>query len=272
MCVVLLRLISLFVVASGIFVASIAGAESATIRRVIWKFDDLRTGPKSNIRPNTIRVVDWANAHKTPISLGIICDGLDKASAQDVAWLKEQAVENGGQVEFWLHGWDHGKKTDASGKTISCEFQGSGLAAQTTSLQSAMRAMTTATGLTFHAFGAPFNAIDGDTPKALDQFPALKTWMYGPVTDVARTVLRPRISLEIKTGVVSYEAFMKAYTNPAIPYLLLQAHPPYWNDASFQDFTRIAAVLEKDGWQSITPSGYAALTAPAASTTPAAKP
>ena len=238
--------------------ACLGAAEPAPARVVIWKFDDLRTGPKGNLDPMIKRVVAWATEHQTPISFGIITDSLPKATPADIAWLKENARENGGWVEFWHHGWNHGKKNDAAGTTVEWEFKNTSLAEQVASLEKGCKAMTTATGLSFQTFGAPMNAIDSTTLAALDQLPQLTVWLYGDKHDAKRTVLNRSLNLEIKTGVISEEAFRKSYRNPKQPYLALQAHPPYWNEDSFKAFTAIAATLAADGWKSETPSAYAA--------------
>lgn len=246
----------------GILVSSFAGVlaaeDTSHARYVIWKFDDLRTGPKGNRVPGCTRLVDWATAQHMPISLGIIANSLPTATAEDKAWLLQHAAEKGGVVEFWNHGWDH-HKTAVEGQRPTFEFQGPDEQHQGATLIQAQAAMVAATGLTFRSFGAPFNATDEATIGALDRVPELTVWMYGMVKDQSRTILRPSIPLEIKTGVISEEAFLKAYTNPQAPYLLLQGHPPYWDEASFAAFTHIAARLTKDGWTSITPQGYAAV-------------
>jgi hypothetical protein len=39
--------------------------------------------------------------------------------------------------------------------------------------------------------------------------------------------------------------------------MLLQGHSGMWSDESFQDFVKIAALLKKDGWTTITSRQYA---------------
>jgi hypothetical protein len=38
--------------------------------------------------------------------------------------------------------------------------------------------------------------------------------------------------------------------------MLLQGHAGMWSDESFQDFVKIAALLKKDGWTTLTASQY----------------
>jgi len=236
--------------------ATLSCADST--RYVIWKFDDLRTGEKGNVAPMCSQLVDWAKANHTPITLGIICNSLTKATAKDLDWIKSNAVENGGVVEFWNHGWDHAKKDGANGVAGSTEFSNRDLASQTKTLTTSCAAMLAATGLTFRVFGAPYNASDATTEQALDTCPNLKVWLYGNKTDTRRCVLgRSAAQLEFKTGKVAYDAFVKTYTNPKVPCLVLQGHPPYWDADSFAAFTRIAALLTTDGWKPSTALAYA---------------
>jgi hypothetical protein len=39
--------------------------------------------------------------------------------------------------------------------------------------------------------------------------------------------------------------------------MLLQGHCGMWNDDSFHDFVKIAALLKQDGWTTLTASQYA---------------
>jgi len=39
--------------------------------------------------------------------------------------------------------------------------------------------------------------------------------------------------------------------------MLLQGHCGMWNDDSFHDFVKIAALLKQDGWTTLTAAQYA---------------
>ena len=231
----------------------IPGVEAPSPGVVVWKFDDLRTGPRGNV--SAIKpVVAWSRSTGTPISLGVIADRLHEATSDEIQWLQVSAAERGGTVEFWLHGWDHRKVTDAQGTTIGFEFKGTGLTSQTASLRQSQEAMQQIAGLTCTTFGAPYNASDADTPQALDTLPEVTVWLFGPPGDTRRQVLPASLRLETKTGVVSSAAFFAAYDRGPRPRLLvLQGHSPYWNQASFTEFVRIADRLRSDGWVSRLP-------------------
>ncbi len=223
---------------------------AATQNTVIWKLDDVRAGEKARLPEGFKRVVDWAQKNKTFVNFGVICDSLTNPDAQDVAWIKKNAVENGGQVEFWLHGWDHKKSGDKAS-----EFLGSDLVTQTKHLRDACDIFNKTTGLTFHAFGAPYNQFDDNTLKALDACPELKIFMFGSKKDTKRKVIARSINMEVATGKVSYDAFVKAYADKKpTGLLLLQGHCGQWDDKSFNDFVMVAEFLRKEGWVTKTVS------------------
>ena len=223
---------------------------AATPNTVIWKLDDARAGEAARLPQGFRRVLDWAEKNKTFVNFGVICDSLKEPNADDVIWIKKNAVENGGRAEFWLHGWDH-KKT---GEKTS-EFLGSDLATQTKHFKDACEIFTKTTGLTFHAFGAPYNQFDDNTIKALDTCPELKVFMFGPKSDVKRKVISRSINMEIATGKVSYDAFVKAYKDKKPSgLLLLQGHCGLWDEKSFNDFVMVAEFLRKEGWVTKTVS------------------
>ena len=260
----LLQAIAVYAIFAAILLVCALQAEGmeATPQHVlIWKFDDLRAGAvtkTSGIQDSVKNVATWAAEQRSPISLGIICNSLESPLAEDVDWIKANAIENGGWIEFWNHGWDHGKVSGPDGKAVSFEFKGTDLALQIQHLQKSMRTMRLATGLTFRVFGAPFNAYDESAAQALDACAELKVWLYGPPSDTRRTVLLEQIHLEYKTGKVSFEKFMAQYEKlKAPPCLVLQGHPPYWDGESLAAFKRIAAMLTTDGWIALTPSAYA---------------
>lgn len=225
---------------------------------LVWKFDDLRLGskgkPATGISQSVRDVAEWADQHQVPISFGIICNTLANPNPEDVAWVKSHAVEHGGRIEFWHHGWDHRKAVPATGGNETCEFQQQDLAYQTCHLRDGIDAMRHATGLVFTTFGAPWNAVDATTVTAMDACPELNVWFYGPKTDQHRAVLPRTINLEYATGKVSYDLFAAQYAKASgIPCLVLQGHPPLWGDNDLADFKRIAELLQRDGWQTVTP-------------------
>lgn len=235
---------------------ALAALPAAEEKVVIWKLDDVRAGEKRRLAPGFKRVAEWAKAEKTVVTMGVICDSLTQPNADDVAWIKANAVENGGAVEFWHHGWDHRSWTEAGRKMA--EFRGPDVATQAKHLKDAQAIFKQTTGLTFRAFGAPFNQADDATIAAMDAVPEITIWMYPPKNETKRKVLGRSLNIEPATGKVSYELFAKDYAakRPA-GLMVLQGHCGMWDDASFGDFVKIAALLKKDGWLTMTASQYA---------------
>lgn len=235
---------------------AVTALSAADDKVVIWKLDDVKAGEKKRLAPGFKRVAEWAKAEKTVVTMGVICDSLAQPNADDVAWIKANAIENGGVVEFWHHGWDHRSWADATGKAM-WEFRGPDVATQAKHLKDACELFKKTTGLTFHAFGAPFNQADDATVAAMDAVPELAIWMYPPKGETKRKTLGRTLNIEVATGKVSYDKFAKDYAakKPAT-MMLLQGHCGMWNDDSFNDFVKIAALLKQDGWTTMTASQY----------------
>ena len=248
------HLIKSLVIFSLVWGVELMAAETPKV--VIWKFDDVRAGEKSRLLPGFKRVTAWAQKNKTVISMGVICDSLMTPHADDVAWIKKNAIENGGCVEFWLHAWNHKKIKKADG-TEGSEFNGPDLETQKKYFKDASDIFTKNTQLTFNTFGAPYNQSDENTAVAMDVCPNLQNWFFGP-KDKKRRVLARSINMEVTTGKVSFDKFFQAYKAKApVSPLTLQGHVGQWDDQSFNDFVKITNFLSKEGWVAQTPRQWA---------------
>jgi peptidoglycan/xylan/chitin deacetylase (PgdA/CDA1 family) len=234
---------------------ALSALSAAEDKVVIWKLDDVRAGEKKRLAPGFKRVAEWAKAEKTVVTMGVICDSLIQPNADDVAWIKANAIENGGVVEFWHHGWNHRSWTDA-GKAMT-EFRGPDIATQAKHLKDASELFRKTTGLTFHAFGAPYNQADDATIAAMDAVPEITIWMYPPKNETKRKVLGRSLNIETATGKVSFAQFAQDYAaKKPTTMMLLQGHCGMWNDDSFDDFVKIATLLKQDGWMTLTAAQY----------------
>ena len=188
--------------------------------------------------------------------MGVICDSLTTPNADDVAWIKKNAIENGGRIEFWLHGWDH-KKLKKTDGTDGSEFNGSDLETQKKHFKDACDIFNKNTQLTFNTFGAPYNQNDENTTVAMDVCPNLQNWFFG-LKDKKHILLARSINMEVSTGKVSYDKFVQAYNVKVPPSpLILQGHVGHWDDSSYSDFVKIANFLTKEGWVAQTPRQWA---------------
>ncbi|MEK6796311.1 MAG: DUF2334 domain-containing protein [Spirochaetota bacterium] len=232
-------------------------------RFVMMKLDDFSpvspsTGSKVLFRAFYQKAFDYAVSNSMHIGFGISAKCLEEENAPFFAWVRSNAIENGGCVEFWNHGYDHGMGFLLDGTKMTAEFSGPPYEYQAEHFTKAMKVMKDRTGVTFRTFGTPGNAADASTLKVLEENPDIKVWLYGDMkAKTSQLVLRRSLNLEYAVGRVGVEQFMKGYrwqrTND---YFVLQGHPNMWNDASWAAYTVICEVLKNDRFEFITPMEY----------------
>jgi len=241
---------------------------------VILKLDDLHQqvdeaglpvtkGANAVIHARFKQVAAWLTATGTKASFGLICSNSFYNQAFS-DWIKGNAIENGGTFEFWLHGFDH-----MQDNRYYAEFLGTGLTYQVSHIRQACDRLTANTGLVFHTFAPPGNAGDADSVQAVNQFPSIKVWMYGPsdpsnrmvATNVTTQFIIPRlVELESAPGkVYSLTEFIQrpgdydSYSLHQGADLCLQGHPSKWDTNSFANFYQVVAFLKSEGYQFTTP-------------------
>jgi len=186
------------------------------------------------------------------------------ASEDDVARLKTLAAQPE-SFEIWLHGWYHQWGGFEPVPLYDAEFKGSSLALQTLFLKWSLGLAKLVLGIELHTFGAPGNAFDEDTPKALEKFPSLRVWLYGPA-DATKTRLLvlsrpPDIFIEVRVGdVIDPEQFKKQWESYANKYDVLtlgSLHPGNWDDEDWARFEEIIRFLKSQhNVQFMTPYNY----------------
>ena len=196
---------------------------------VIFKLDDLRDTEKA--RHGFSRVFDVLVAKNIHAGFGIIADSCEDNGNKTSYYDLVRRWAASGRVEIWHHGYDH----------VQGEFSDGNYARQVEHLQKANRLVAEKCGVTLRSFGAPFNANDAATVRALNDTPQLAVWMFSNNSVGAKQrLLTIRCNMEPKTGVVSYDLFVKDYAaHVGAAYIVVQGHPPYWDDASHAAFTRI---------------------------------
>jgi len=226
-------------------------ADRARPRRVVLKLDDIMA--RSYRRYD--RVIRFLEEKDIVAGFGVIVSSIESAPPGYVDWLKRNARENGGRIEFWNHGWDHAM----DGKTKINEFKGSGLAHQRENLARSQDVFLEKTGLAMCAIGTAGNSWDADTSTALSERPDVLVWLYGnPKDDAGKIVLRRTFNLEYAVGRISFEKFAEGYVKHRLDdYAVIQGHPNMWNDASFAAFKKIVDQLLADGWMFVTPHDFA---------------
>ena len=141
---------------------------------VILKIDDLRAKCQG-VSARWQKLVDFARERKLKLSIGILADSLESDDPGYLGWIKKQNAT--GQIEFWNHGYDHKKWKEGDKEYL--EFAGTSFERQKDHLDRANALAREKLGFAFETFGAPFNATDENTAKALKQSEDIKIWLYG---------------------------------------------------------------------------------------------
>jgi peptidoglycan/xylan/chitin deacetylase (PgdA/CDA1 family) len=228
------------------FAASESGAGGERPLRVVLKLDD--TWPvDGKLSERWLRVDAFCGERGIPYTVGVICKTLEGDNPEFIASLRTIAAS--GRAEFWHHGYDH-KQWEEDGRKV-WEFKGSGYAHQLEHLQRAQALAKEKLGVTLTTFGAPYNATDADTVKALDQMPDITVWMFAPRDVQSTKFTTPQISavnIEHPTHKPNFEQFKAGYAeHKTDPYLVMQGHPMSWDAAAFAEFVRIVDFLQAEG-------------------------
>ena len=229
-------------------------------RYVMLKIDDVGNH-RGGIHPRFAKLADYLASKKLKSGFGVIVKSIENTPNADyVAWLKKNAVENGGYIEFWDHGWDHAmffncKEDDECDRSV--KFHGEHatcLKHQQKHLALALDTFKKWTGLTMHTLGTAGNAGNADTLTALRERPEMKVWLFGQGKADDVMILGRSLNLEHAVGKVSYDAFVRSYQHQRQKeYVVLQGHAAMWSDQMFEDVKKIVELLENDGWLFVTP-------------------
>lgn len=227
---------------------------------VILKLDDFRPGGK--LIPDGWQMTsDFLAERQIKSSYGFIGKDIVDANKEFCDWVRVR--NDSGMIEFWNHGFTHGK-TKIDGKDVA-EFRDQ-LSAQRESLKKTQDAGKEKFGIMFAAFGAPFNAINTDTASALKGNGELTIWLYGNPRTAKQggytgTVLPRTIDLETPVHQPNFTAFKERYDKGQLgACIVLQGHPQSWasDKSRFQNFVQIINFLRKQGCVFMTPSQYVA--------------
>jgi peptidoglycan/xylan/chitin deacetylase (PgdA/CDA1 family) len=232
---------------------------AAQTRRIaIIKADDV-----NGIHPKWERFFALAEKHEVPVSAGVIAVSIEKQDEKYDEWLKKWAAT--GKVEFWSHGWDHRRWNEE--KVRKTEFLNTGFEHQRDHLSKAQEAAKQVFGKPFAGFGSPFNDMDADTAKALNEFPELK-WVYcrpeaGPTKDLKGKILLPMFLRGENDGtgrpnfVKFKEEYEKKMAPPSLTFCAFQFHPAAFREEGFAEFESIVGFLKEEGWVFMLAADYA---------------
>lgn len=241
-----------------IFATLAMSLSAETTRIAIIKADDV-----TSVNPKWERFFKLAEKLEVPVSAGIIANSFDKQDEVYDQWL--QKWEATGKVEFWNHGWDHARwEKDGVKKS---EFSGSGYKHQQAHIAKTQDAGKAALGKPFIAFGTPFNDMDSDTAKALNEFPDLKLVFCRPDAEPTREMMG-KILLPMflrgeddGTGKPNFTRFKEEYakkrSDPNLTFCAFQFHPGVFSEQGFSEFESIIRFLKEEGWTFMLPKDYA---------------
>lgn len=234
---------------------------------VILKVDDLKSH-KGKMHPLWLRFANFIKERKIKASIGIIANSLEGDAPIYFQWIKDRQAE--GFIDFWNHGYDHAE-WEENGQKLQ-EFKGSTYEHQKEHMTKANQLAREKLGFPFTAFGAPFNAIDKNTQKVLEEDGDIKIWLYGDVKNPAGKIVLDRVgavNIENPTFLPSLEKFKAGYAKyPTRDLFTIQGHPTHWDDARWQQFVAIIDFLTEEKAIFTTPSEYVKLK----NLTPPAKP
>jgi peptidoglycan/xylan/chitin deacetylase (PgdA/CDA1 family) len=209
------------------------------------------------IHPGWTQVFDYLNDKNIVATIGIIGERMQEGSPQYYDWLKAQDARG---HEVWNHGWCHCKPV-VGGEEVR-EFRGTSYATQLQGLQQTQALALDKMGLTLTTFGAPHNAVDTITARALAMLPELNGWLYAPNNMATTKTKYPRIpalDMEQPVHVPNPNSLIAAWEQyQHEPLIVLQGHPRSWvaDGSRMEDFRRIIEFLESKKVRFITPRQY----------------
>ncbi len=227
-------------------------------RVVIIKADDLRVPNEKWKR--FVRIIEEKDIKA---SIGLIAYGFPGYDSNAVQWTREQ--ESSGRIEFWNHGWDHNIWKDDDGRKVS-EFSRSGYEHQKANLEKSQRKMVKILGHSAQTFGAPFNAMDEDTIRVLEEMLELQgIFYYHKKEPLKSTTMDSKSMLYMNlpgendgVGKPNFQKFKKKYASKQedVSFTALQFHPPYFSEEGFGEFEKIVDFLKAEGWVFMLPGEY----------------
>jgi peptidoglycan/xylan/chitin deacetylase (PgdA/CDA1 family) len=230
---------------------------------IILKLDDVThegTDGRHPVSDRWQRCVDLLAERGVKSALGVIGYSLEEEHVAYFDWIK--ALHATGLIEFWNHG--HWRRTQRD--TIG-EFEKS-LQDQQASLKRTQALGREKLGIEFKVFGVHWSGFNESTEVAMASVPEIKIWLNGPAgLRSGPTILTGAIALEQPIFCPNFDAVTGEYEERGekLPYLLLQGHPAGWDEARFDQFTRIVEFLRAKQCLFMTPSEYVASSVGAAS-------
>ena len=219
---------------------------------IILKADDLVFDEYDIISDRWSTFLEYIRTKNIKASLGLICNSLEQGKEPYISRLKQYLAF--GNFEIWNHGYSHFMNGKNEKGEWAHEFMNTPFQYQLEHLQKSQRLVKQKLGITMRTFGAPGNACDENTVKALEQLKDIKIWYFGRSAS-DKLQLERSTEVEHITGVPNFDTFVQRY-NPHSTYLVLQVHPNLWSHSNFSEFQKIVDYLIESGVSFVTPYEY----------------
>jgi len=220
------------------------------------KADDMEFIPEYFISPQWETFLDYMEERQIKVSVGLVCNSLEKGNQAYFSRLKE--LHHSGYFELFNHGYDHVLNGINENGEMYSEFYNTSFEEQKEHLLKAQNLAKEKLNITLHAFGAPGNAIDDNTTKAIEEVTDLKIWFFGK-TEFSRLVLKSPGTIESPIFNPDFGKFLQHY-HPDVDYYVFQIHPNKWANEQFNIFVRILDFLVQREVTFLTPYEYYKLT------------
>lgn len=219
---------------------------------IILKADDMQFDEKNIISPKWTSFINYIKNKGIKASIGLIGNSLEKGNQQYFDSL--MSIANCGMFELWNHGYNHILDgLDPIGNSYE-EFLNTSYDYQIEHLVKTQNLAKEKLNIVLHSFGAPGNAIDSNTVRAINDFKNIDIWLFGP--DRQGILNLKRIAeMEFPSGNPVFSLF-KEYYLPQNEYLVFQIHPNAWDDKKFSEFKEMIEFLKSKDVTFLTPFEY----------------
>ena len=223
---------------------------------VFLKADDVVFDSLNVISPQWRSFINFIKQKQIKASLGLIGNSLLQGSDAYYSYLKSLIAS--GKFEIWNHGFDHLLNGVNENREKIHEFWNTPLEQQREHLLHTQNLATEKLDLTLHTFGAPGNAIDNNTLKAVKEIDDLVVWYFGP-KEFSKLSLQRFREIEYPTCHPNYQKFFENY-DPQRDYYVYQLHPNAWDEHEFSEFKKAVDFLISKDVTFINPYEYYQLT------------
>ena len=208
--------------------------------KIIIKADDLAgyAGKNESVPKRWQKFVDLIEKYNLKATIGIIGNSLLFDDRDYFEWIKY--YNNKSIIEFWNHGFLH-RQFNFDGETYQ-EFKKTTVEYQLQLIKFTNQLAKEKLGIKLVTFGAPYNAVDKNTVKALNQT-EITHWFLG-CDEFNGINLLGRLEIEHPTHTVNLKYLMETFEEK--DYAILQVHPNNWDEDSFIQFEETIKFLIKN--------------------------